>query len=245
MATTTTATREQIQAAEELLHAAEVDLAAGKEQPGTLKAWDAAVIALKAAAEPRGWPCNDWAEMRRAVAGLEKETGIKDLSLGFSTADAFHTQGAYGMMYEGDGVDVDFPQVQKFVARMLDLAASDRPKKAIPEPARLARELLEKVRDDLLNDQEEKAAENMWQAVSCALKAVAEPRGWPCATVAEMREVAAALARETGDCRFVGGFAVAETYFANFAPAFFSDEHDDFARPLVRRFVIRTLHQVS
>lgn len=227
------------------MHAAEVDLAAGKEQPGALKAWDAAVTALKTVAEPRGWPCNDKTEMRQAVADLEKETGIKGLSAGFSTADCLQTQGAYGMMYEGDGVEVDFPQVQKFVARMLDLAAPDRPKKAIPEPIRLARELLETVQDDLLNYQEEKATANMWRAVSCALKAVAEPRGWRCDTVAEMREVAAALARETGDCRFIGGFAVAETYFANFAPAFFSDEHDDFARPLVRRFVIRVLHQVT
>ena len=244
MATTTTATREQIQAAEELLHAAEVDLAAGKEQPGALKAWDAAVMAVKIVAEPRGWPCNDKTEMRQAVEALEKETGRKDLSLGFSTADAFHTQGAYGMMYENN-IEDDVPWIQQFVTQLLDLADPGRPKKAVPPAIKNLREAMAAAGLDYYGGEGEKGSAKMWQSVCAALQTLAEPRGWRCATVAEMREVAAALARETGDCRFIGGFAVAETYFANFAPAFFSDEHDDFARPLVRRFVIRVLHQVA
>ncbi len=241
----TKATLERAQEAEELLHAAEVDLAAGREQPGALKAWDAAVIAVKAVAEPRGWGCDGWGEINDAVKKLEKESGVKGLTSGLGTADALRTQGEYGLMYEGDGVEVDFPRVQQFVAQMLDLAAPDRPKKVVPEKARLARELMENVHYDFGDGKGEKGSENMWQAVSGALQAVAEERRWRCGTVAEMREVAAALARETGDCRFVGGFAVAETYFANFAPEFFSDEHDDYARPLVRRFVIRVLHRLS
>lgn len=241
MATTTTATREQIRAAEELLHAAEVDLAAGKEQPGALKAWDAAVMALKMAAEPRGWPCNDKAEMRQAVEDLEKETGIKDLSLGFSTADAFHTQGAYGMMYENN-IEDDVPWIQQFVTQLLDLADPGRPKKAVPPAIKNLRKAMAETRLDYFVDEPEKASAIMWQSVCAALQTLAAQRGWPGATTAEMREVAAALARETGDCRFVGGFAVAETYFANFDPDFCADDHDIFARPLVRRFVIRVLH---
>ena len=241
MATTTTATREQIQAAEELLHAAEVDLAAGREQPGALKAWDAAVIALKMAAEPRGWPCNNVSEMRQAVEGLEKETGLKDLSLGFSTAESFHTQGAYGMMYENN-IEDDVHWIQQFVTQLLDLADPGRPKKVVPPAVKNLRKTMAETGLDYFVDEPEKASATMWQSVCAALQTLAEQRGWRCATVAEMREVAAALARETGDCRFSGGFAVAETYFANFDPAFCADDHDAFARPLVRRFVIRVLH---
>ena len=244
MAATTTATREQIQAAEELIHAAEVDLAAGKEQPGALKAWDAAVMALKMAAEPRGWPCNDWAEMRRAVAGLEKETGRKGLSAGFSTASSFRTQGEVGMMYENN-IEDDVPWVQQFVTQLLDLADPGRPKKVVPAAVKNLWDSMAAAGLDYHGGDGEKGSAKMWQSVCAALQTLAEQRGWPGATTAEMREVAAALARETGDCRFLGGFAVAETYFANFDPAFFSDEHDDFARPLVRRFVIRVLHQVA
>lgn len=241
---TATTTREQIHAAEELLHAAEVDLAAGKEQPGALKAWDAAVMALKAVAEPRGWPCNDWGEMRQAVKDLEKETGIKDLSRGFNAADAFRTQGAYGMMYQND-IEDDVPWIQQFVTQLLDLADPGRPKKAVPPALKNLRKAMAETRLDYFVDEPEKASAIMWQSVCAALQTLAAQRGWPCATTAEMREVAAALARETGDCRFIGGFAVAETYFANFAPDFCADDHDVFARPLVRRFVIRVLHRLD
>ena len=238
---TATTTREQIRAAEELLHAAEVDLAAGKEQPGALKAWDAAVMALKTVAEPRGWPCNNTAEMRQAVEDLEKETGLKELSRGFSTAESFHTQGAYGMMYENN-IEDDVPWIQQFVTQLLDWAEPGRPKKAVPPPLKNLRKAMAETRSDYYDDEPEKAAAIMWQSVCAALQTLAEQRGWPCATVADMREVAAALARETGDCRFIGGFAVAETYFANFDPELCADDHEAFARPLVRRFVIRVLH---
>lgn len=241
---TATTTREQIHAAEELLHAAEVDLAAGKEQPGALKAWDAAVMALKAVAEPRGWPCNDWGEMRQAVEDLEKETGLKDLSRGFNAADAFRTQGAYGMMYQND-IEDDVHWIQQFVTQLLDLADPGRPKKAIPPALKNLRKAMAAAGLDYYGGEPEKAAATMWQSVCAALQTMAAQRGWPCATTAEMREVAAALARETGDCRFIGGFAVAETYFANFDPDFCADDHDAFARPLVRRFVIRVLHRLD
>lgn len=238
---TATTTREQAQAAEELLHAAEVDLAAGREQPGALKAWDAAVIALKAVAEPRGWPCNDWGEMRQAVAALEQETGRKDLSAGFGTADSFRTQGEVGMMYENN-IEDDVHRIQQFVTELLDLADPGRPKKAVPPAIQNLRKAMAETGLDYYVDEPEKASATMWQSVCAALQTLAAQRGWPSATVAELREVAAALARETGDCRFNGGFAVAETYFANFDPDFCADDHDAFARPLVRRFVIRVLH---
>lgn len=242
---TTTATLEQVRAAEELLHAAEVDLAAGKEQPGALKAWEAAVIAVKAVVEPLGWDCDSRVEMNDAVKKLEKETGVKGLSSGFSVADAIRTQGEYGFMYEGGGIEDDVPRVQQFVAQMLDLAAPDRPKKVVPKSIEKVRESLAEAGLDYYCGEAEKASGKVWQAVCGALQAVAEERRWRCDTVAEMREIAAALSRETGDCRFIGGFAVAETYFANFDPVFFSDEHNDYARPLARRFVIRVLHRLS
>lgn len=240
----TTATLEQVRAAEELLHAAEVDLAAGREQPGALKAWDAAVIAVKAAVEPLGWDCDGWVEMNDAVKKLEKETGIKGLSSGFSAADSFRVQGEVGFIYENN-IEDDVPRVQQFVAQMLDLAAPDRPKKVVPKAIEKVRESLAESGLDYYCGEAEKASGKVWQAVCGALQAVAEQRGWRCDTVVEMREIAAALSRETGDCRFIGGFAVAETYFANFDPDFFADDHDSFARPLVRRFVIRVLHRLS
>lgn len=240
----TKATLERAQEAEELLHAAEVDLAAGREQPGALKAWDAAVIAVKAVAEPRGWECDGWGEINDAVKKLEKESGVKGLTSGFSAADSFRVQGEVGFMYEND-IEDDVPRVQQFVTQVLDLAAPDRPKKVVPKAIQKVRESMSEAGQDYFCDEKEKASGKMWQAVCGALQAVAEERRWRCGTLAEMREVAAALARETGDCRFVGGFAVAETYFANYDPAYFADDHNAFARPLVRRFVIRVLHRLS
>ena len=241
----TRATEEYVQEAEELLLAAEVDLTAGKEQEGARKAWNAAACASKAALEPLGWPCDSYLEMRYSLERLEKETGVKDLSSGLSTADCLRTQAEYGFMYEGDGVEVDFPLLQKFVAQILDLAAPDRPQSIVPEGARKARELMDDVHFDFIDGAGERASERMWQAVCYALKAVAQQRGWPSDTTSELGKVADQLARETGDKRFISGFVVAETYFANYDTDFFSDEHDDYARPLVRRFVIRILHRLA
>lgn len=242
MATTTTL--ERVQESEELLHAAEVDLAAGREQAGALKAWEATVMAVRAAAESRGWGCDGWGEINDVVERLEKETGVKGLSSGFSTADSFRVQGEVGFMYENN-IEDDVPRVQQFVAQILDLAVPNRPKRVVPKAIQKIRESMAEAGQDYYCGAAEKASGKVWQAVCGALQAVAEERGWRCNTVVEMREVAAALARETGDCRFIGGFAVAEAYFANFAPAFFADDHDAFARPLVRRFVIRVLHLLN
>ena len=85
------------------------------------------------------------------------------------------------------------------------------------------------------------ASEKLWGAASHAVMAVAQQRGWPHRSHRALKNAVGRLTDETGDDGLAGGFAAAEKFHKNF----YHDEMEDFEiehdRPLVHRFVARTL----
>jgi uncharacterized protein (UPF0332 family) len=85
------------------------------------------------------------------------------------------------------------------------------------------------------------ASEKLWGAATHAVMAVAQRREWPHRSHRSLKYAVGMLTAETGDDGIAGGFVAAEKFHKNF----YHDEMEDFEiehdRPLVHRFVARTL----
>ncbi len=83
------------------------------------KLWAAAAAAVKAVCLQRGWPHNEYDDLRNAIHQLEKESGNKSLYAGFTIA--YTGQLFVGSMDEDD-VDTDRPIVRELVNKLLTVA---------------------------------------------------------------------------------------------------------------------------
>lgn len=79
-----------------------------------------------------------------------------------------------------------------------------------------AEEFLHRSQQEFAAGDELQASEKLWGAVSHALIAAAQQRGWKHGSHARMREVVHLLARETGDQTLPGAFERAEKLHANY-----------------------------
>ena len=85
------------------------------------------------------------------------------------------------------------------------------------------------------------ASEKLWGAASNDVVAIAQQRGWDRDSHGALRNAVSRLCAEYEDASLVGGFAVAETFHANFYHGFMGDDELDLSRPPVNRFVEQLL----
>lgn len=79
-----------------------------------------------------------------------------------------------------------------------------------------AEEFLHRSQQEFAAGDDLQASEKLWGAVSHALIAAAQQRGWKHGSHARMREVVSGLARETGDRTLPDAFESAEKLHANY-----------------------------
>ena len=72
------------------LEQARVELAAGELAEASEAGWAAAVQMVKAIAAQRGWPYDTNAHWFSVIDNLVRETGDRDISIGFSVASTLH-----------------------------------------------------------------------------------------------------------------------------------------------------------
>ena len=86
-------------------------------------------------------------------------------------------------------------------------------------------------------------SEKMWDAAASALKAVVQPKGWPCESHKDLFFAAKRLSNETGDDMIMGGFIGPVLNFYYNAQYDFMECEDDFdmTRDLARDFISRVL----
>ena len=110
--------REHAGAAGESLRSAETELASGDNAAGSDRLWQAAVHAVTAVAQERGWPSDGHEAVKTAADRLA--AGDPAVSAGFFAAQQFHANANHGFM-EPDDVARGVPLVQDFVQRVLAL----------------------------------------------------------------------------------------------------------------------------
>lgn len=84
------------------------------------------------------------------------------------------------------------------------------------EYASMSRELLEKAREALEEDDLVQASEKLWGAAAQMVKSVAERRGWPHGGHRELFLVISRITQETADPRFSALFREANSLHWNF-----------------------------
>ena len=72
------------------LEQARVELAAGELPEASEAGWAAAVQMVKAIAAQRGWPCSTRGHWFSVIDNLVRETGDRDIRVGFSVASTLH-----------------------------------------------------------------------------------------------------------------------------------------------------------
>ena len=72
------------------LEQARIELAAGELAEASEAGWAAAVQMVKAIAAKRGWPCSTRGHWFSVIDNLVRETGDRDISIGFSVASTLH-----------------------------------------------------------------------------------------------------------------------------------------------------------
>ena len=107
-------------AAYEFLEDSDREFAAGDELQGSEKLWGAASHAVMAVATQRGWDHRTHQAMKNAVQLLNDETGDDALGGGFAAAEKFHKNFYHNEMEDFE-IEIDRPQVHRFVARVLRL----------------------------------------------------------------------------------------------------------------------------
>ena len=108
-------------AALHLLQQAETELELGDTRQASEKGWGAAVQAVKAVCELRGWRHRSYKALQRAVRNLQEETADDDIRLLFGSAYILHVN-----FYEDDE-DPEFvaeriADVHRFIDKLDSLA---------------------------------------------------------------------------------------------------------------------------
>ena len=113
-------TQDHAATAHEFLEESDHEFAAGDELRGSEKLWGAASHAVMAVATQRGWDHRTHRAMKNAVQLLNDETGDDALGGGFAAAEKFHKNFYHNEMEDFE-IEIDRPQVHRFVARVLRL----------------------------------------------------------------------------------------------------------------------------
>lgn len=110
--------QEHAGAARDSLRSAEAHFAAGDNAAGSDRLWQAAVHAVTAVAQERGWPSDGHQDVKAAADRLA--AGDPAVSAGFFAAQQFHANAKHDFM-EPDDITRGLPLVQGFVQRVLAL----------------------------------------------------------------------------------------------------------------------------
>jgi hypothetical protein len=113
-------TQDYVAATCQFLEDSDREFAAGDELQGSEKLWGAASHAVMAVATQRGWDHRAHQAMKNAVQLLNDETGDDALGGGFAAAEKFHKNFYHNEMEDFE-IEIDRPQVRRFVARVLRL----------------------------------------------------------------------------------------------------------------------------
>lgn len=106
---------------QDCLAAAEQEFALGNLAAGSERIGDAAVSAVRAVVQRRGWPCDSDAELVAAVHRLDAEShGKMTLIAGFTGARAGANLARHGMMQPEDAW-ADLMSVRSFIAGLQQL----------------------------------------------------------------------------------------------------------------------------
>ena len=103
-----------------LRHAREL-LAEGDLPQASEKAWGAASVLVKAAAESRGWQHQGHRDLWRALHRIADETEDEDMRRQFGLAGALHTN-YYEHWLDERSVEGYLEEVEQLVAKLKDLA---------------------------------------------------------------------------------------------------------------------------
>ncbi len=113
-------TQDYVAATFQFLEDSDREFAAGDELQGSEKLWGAASHAVMAVTTQRGWDHRSHQAMKNAVQLLNDETGDDALGGGFAAAEKFHKNFYHNEMEDFE-IEIDRPQVRRFVARVLRL----------------------------------------------------------------------------------------------------------------------------
>ena len=111
---------EHVQAAQDFLVKSDAYFAEGDVLQGSEKLWGAASHAVMAVAQERGWPYGNHYALRQVALRLADEMEDERIRLGLLVAEKFHANFYHDFM-EDIELDVNRPDAQRFVARMLAL----------------------------------------------------------------------------------------------------------------------------
>ena len=113
------------------------------------------------------------------------------------------------------------------------------------EHTQTAEELLAKSDRQFAAGELREGSETLWRAAECAMKAVAEKRGWKRGDYKELFYAAKRLSEEQGDKSFNNEFGVAEMFRENSIYGYLEDYEPDAFKSIVHRFVHRTLSLIE
>lgn len=114
--------RQTVPTPQDCLAAAEREFALGNLAAGSERIGDAAVSAVRAVVQRRGWPGDSDAELAAAVHRLDAEShGKMTLIAGFAGARAGANLARHGMMQPEDAW-ADLMSVRSFIAKLQELA---------------------------------------------------------------------------------------------------------------------------
>ena len=106
------------------------------------------------------------------------------------------------------------------------------------EHVETAQRFLDDAEDEFAGGDVLQGSDKIWGAVSHAVIAIAQQRGWMYGDHRSLKVAVRRLAKEHDDPLIESAFGLAEKFHANFYHGFMQDfELED--RPLIRRFVIR------
>ena len=111
---------EHVQTAQDFLRKSDGYFAEGDVLQGSEKLWGAAAHALTAVAQQRGWRYGNHNTLRQAALRLADEMKDERIRLGLLVAEKFHANFYHDFMEDSE-LDVNRPDAQRFVARMLAL----------------------------------------------------------------------------------------------------------------------------
>ena len=120
---------EHVQTAQDFLVKSDNYFAEGDVLQGSEKLWGAAAHALTAVAQHRGWRYGNHNALRQAALRLADEMEDERIRLGLLVAEKFHANFYHDFMEDGE-LDVNRPDAQRFVERMLAIADDGQPEQS-------------------------------------------------------------------------------------------------------------------
>ena len=114
-----------------------------------------------------------------------------------------------------------------------------------PEHIQTAREFLYLSEQEFADGQRLQASEKLWGAVSHAILAIAQQRGWGYGSHNELIQAARRISEEQGDSTIYDKFRETRRLHANYYHGFLEDHELDELRPIAHDFIRRVLALVA